>query len=65
MKRKFICILLTLCLTLSLTACGDSNSVPAPPESTETAESSESEKTIPLMKLNQFHKLKPKKIFLV
>ncbi len=45
MKRKFICILLTLCLTLSLTACGDSNSVPETPESTETAESSESEET--------------------
>lgn len=38
MKRKFICILLTLCLTLSLTACGGSDSAPETSGTTETSE---------------------------
>lgn len=42
MKRKLICILLTLCLTLSLTACGGSDSVS---ENSETTEATEKEET--------------------
>lgn len=38
MKRKFICILLTLCFTLSLTACGGSDSAPETSGTTETSE---------------------------
>lgn len=38
MKRKFICILLTLCLTLSLTACSGSDSAPETSGTTETSE---------------------------
>lgn len=45
MKRKFICILLTLCLTLSLTACGGSDSAPETSGTTETSETEKSEET--------------------
>lgn len=43
MKRKLICILLTLCLTLSLTACGGSDSVSENSETTEATEKEEND----------------------